>query len=305
MSRDHDWGCRLTLLVDEPDRDAVPQVSGLLDHELPESYRGWPVRFPMTWDTSPSHKIEVATVGEFAASRLGTDPTAGLSVPDWLILTGQSVLEVIAGPVFADQIRELAPVRVLLTWYPADVERYVVACGWQKICQQMPMAGRIADRGDELGSRLLCARLADDLTWLAFALSRRWPPYAKWRGTLFQALPIAADLAGPLTAAATAPGWRERESGLASACEVLLSLQRARGLPAPAAAVTAFWDRPYRTVDDAVPEALLADITDPQVTRLPAGIGAIEQWAGNVDLLAHTDRRQALRSIYHAWASPS
>ena len=52
MSRDHDWGCRLTLLVDEADRAAVPQVSQLLERELPRSYRGFPVRFPVTWDSS-------------------------------------------------------------------------------------------------------------------------------------------------------------------------------------------------------------------------------------------------------------
>lgn len=69
----------------------------------------------MTWDTSLSHKVKVATVGGFAASRLGADPTAELSVPDWLILTGQSVLEVIAGPVFTDHTRELAPARARLT----------------------------------------------------------------------------------------------------------------------------------------------------------------------------------------------
>ena len=40
MSRDHDWGCRLTLLVDEPDRDAVPQIIGLLERDLPESTGG-------------------------------------------------------------------------------------------------------------------------------------------------------------------------------------------------------------------------------------------------------------------------
>lgn len=305
MSRDHDWGCRLTVLVDGADAAVIPKISGLFERELPEFYRGFPVRFPVTWDTSLSHKVEVATVGGFAASRLGADPTAELPVPDWLILTGQSVLEVIAGPVFADQTGQLAPARARLAWYPADVERYVLAAGWQKISQQMPMVGRIAGRGDELGSALLSARLAEDLMWLAFALSRRWPPYAKWRGTLFQALPSAADLAVPLTTAATAPDWRDRENGLASACEALLSAQRARGLPAPAAAVTGFWDRPYRTVDPAIPQALLAEITDPRVAALPAGIGSIEQWADNVDILAHPNRRRALRTIYRTWANLS
>ena len=50
MSRDHDWGCRLTLLVDEAGRASIPHVSLLLERELPKSYRGFPVRFPMTQD---------------------------------------------------------------------------------------------------------------------------------------------------------------------------------------------------------------------------------------------------------------
>ena len=51
-------------------------------------------------------------------------------------------------------------------------------------------------------------RLAGDLMSLAFTLSRQWPPYPKWRETAFRALPVAADLADPLTAAAAAPHWR-------------------------------------------------------------------------------------------------
>jgi len=302
MSRDHDWGCRLTLVVDEADRDAVPRIAELLERELPGSYRGHPVRFPVTWDSSRTHNVDVATVAGFATGRLGVDPTGGLPVLDWLVLTGQSVLEVIAGPVFTDRTTELAPVRAALRWYPPDIERYVLAAGWERLSQEMPLVGRTAERGDELGSRLLCARLADDLMWLAFAVSRRWPPYAKWRGTVFRSLDVAPGAAGPLAAAAAAPDWHDRESGLAQACEVLLNAQRARGLPAPASAVTRFWDRPYRTVDDAVSRMLLADVTDPQVTGLPASIGSIEQWVGSVDFLSSPARRAALRAAYMALA---
>jgi hypothetical protein len=39
MSRDHDWGCRLTLLVDEDDRDQVPRISRTLEERLPERCR--------------------------------------------------------------------------------------------------------------------------------------------------------------------------------------------------------------------------------------------------------------------------
>jgi hypothetical protein len=275
----------------------------MLEEALPERFGEFPVRFPVTWDSSVSHQVEVATVGDFAASRLGVDPTGGLSVPDWLSITGQSVLEVTAGPVFTDGTRALARVRTLLAWYPPDVERYVLAAGWQRLCQLMPMVGRTAEAGDELGSRLLSAGLAEDLLWLAFALSRRWAPYAKWRGTVFRSLPVAARLGPLLDAAAAAPGWRDREDALATACEALLDIQREQGQPAPKAAVIPFFDRDYRTVDQAVPQVLLAEITDPDVARLPPLVGSVEQWADSVDVLSSPGRRAALRAAYRTWAA--
>ncbi len=300
-SRDHDWGCRLTLLVDAEAGDQVPRIRRLLEDKLPERFGGFPVRFPVTWDSSVTHKVDVATVADFAASRLGTDPTRGMSVLDWLTVTGQSVLEVTAGPVFADRTRTLAPARALLGWYPPDVERYVLAAGWQRLCQLMPFLGRTAQAGDELGSRLLSAGLAADVVSLAFLLSRRWAPYPKWRGTVFRSLPVAARLGSLVDDAVAAPGWLEREGALAAACEVLLDVQRERGHPAPPFAVIPFFSRPYHTVDGAVPEGLLSGITDPDVARLPL-VGSIEQWADSSDVLSSPGRRAALQAAYRAWA---
>lgn len=65
-----------------------------------------------------------------------------------------------------------------------------------------------------------------------------------------------------------------------------------------------FWDRPYRTIAQAVPQALLADVTDPEVTRLPL-TGSIEQWTSSADILTSPARRAALRSVYQAWAGLS
>jgi hypothetical protein len=93
-SRDHDWGCRLTLLVDEPDADSVPRIRSLLRTELPVSFRGLPVRFAATWDPALAHQVDVATVRGFTAVRLGVpvDPARGPTPLDWLVVTGQSAL---------------------------------------------------------------------------------------------------------------------------------------------------------------------------------------------------------------------
>jgi hypothetical protein len=69
--------------------------------------------------------------------------------------------------------------------------------------------------------------------------------------------------------------------------------------------VTPFWDRPYRSVDQAVPDALLAGITDPDVIALPSSAGSVEQWASSAGILTSPGRRKALQAAYRAWAGPS
>ncbi|HEU5032381.1 MAG TPA: DUF4037 domain-containing protein [Spirillospora sp.] len=300
-SRDHDWGCRLTLLLDDAQADVAPDVIAMLERELPDRYRGHPVRFPVTWDETVSHKVEVSAVGAFCRSRLGVDPTGGLSVLDWLCLVGQCVLEVTAGPVFEDRTSTLAGIRSTLRRYPPDVERYVLAAWWRRASQWLPVVGRTAARGDETGSRILAARVAEDLMRLAFTLSGAWVPYGKWRGTAFRELPVARDLAGPLDTAVAAGGKREREAALVEAAEILLNVQRERGLPAPEKAITPFWDRPYWMIDAAVADGLVEGIGDPEVAGLRPGIGSVEQWVDSVDVLGHADRRAALQVAYRTW----
>jgi hypothetical protein len=305
MSRDHDWGCRLTLLVDEVDRPAVPAATDLLTRELPERFRGYPVRFAVTWDETVAHQVEVATAGDFAVSRLGVNPLRGLSAGEWLALTGQHVLEITAGPVYADTTTELAIVRRELAWYPPDVERYVLACGWGRLAERMPLMGRTAQTGQPLQSRLLSAALVGDLMSLAFLLHRQWQPYPKWREAMFARLPSAGELAGPLQAAATARGWRDRETALAAAIEVLAGVQRRRGLPTPAETVISFWDRPYRTVSGAVTDLLRAAISDPALAGLTVAAGNVEQWVDSIELLAKPPSSTVLTRAYRAWLDPA
>jgi hypothetical protein len=47
--------------------------------------------------------------------------------------------------------------------------------------------------------------------------------------------------------------------------------------------------------------ALTADISDPDVARLPAGVGSIEQWATSAEILARPHRRPAVAAAYRAW----
>jgi hypothetical protein len=249
--------------------------------------------------------VDVATVGDFASERLGVDPTGSLDVEDWLCLTGQSVLEVVAGPVFHDDTRQLSVVREKLAWYPKDLWLYVLSAGWARLGQELPFVGRAGERGDEAGSKVIAARLARDIIQLSFLVERRWAPYPKWAGTGLRQLPGGPDLADQLDRAVSSTGWRERQGALAAAIELLAARQASLGLPTARPAVTAFFGRPFLTPDGAVHQALWDAIADQEVRGLPKGVGSVEQWSDNVDVLSHPNRRMALRSIYRQWSSPA
>jgi hypothetical protein len=297
VSRDHDWGLRLTLLVPA---DRVGGVRSLLERELPATFRGMPTRFATSWDPAVVHRVDVMAPEDFATGHLGVGLGGPVDSVDWLVLTGQSVLEVTAGPVFSDTDGRLSRLRHILAWYPPDLWRYTLACDWQRIDQELPFIGRTAQVGDDLGSRLITARLVRVAMHLGFLLHRRWPPYPKWFGTMFAALPIAAELQPALSRAVAADSWPERERALCQALESLLVVQRRAGLPAPDSATRPFFDRPFRGVSPDVIAALGRDIEDPVVRGLPLGVGAIEQWVDNVDVLVQPGRRAAVTS---AWRS--
>lgn len=290
LSQDHDWGLRLQLFVAP---DEVERVEAALGSHLPASFRGHPTRFAFTGQDTPRLGIDITTVADFVHERLGFDPTQAPSPTDWLSVSGQAALEVTGGAVFTDPTGELSRVRESLTWYPEDLWRYVVACDWLRLDQELPLMGRAADRGDELGSRVIAARLVDIAMHLAFLLGRRWPPYSKWRGTLFSRPPVSGTVQPHLEKVLTAADARARYDALESALKALATLQHEVGLPSLDRPLVPFWDRPYLQVDQSLVPAILDTIASPEVRALPAGVGSIEQHTDNVDVLVSAERRRA------------
>jgi hypothetical protein len=299
MSRDHDWGLRLQLFV--PDA-AQARTQSALDQHLPTHYRGHPARFGFSADPTERLRIDVTSVRGFAEQQLGFDPRDVGSVVDWLSLTGQAVLEVVSGAVFEDQTGELTGLREALAWYPDDIWRYVVACDWQRLDQELPLMGRAGSRGDELGSRVIAARLVETAVHLGFVLSRAWPPYSKWRGSAFGQLTGCAAVAADLGRVLDAGDWKARQTALSDALTGLARLQQKTGLPIPQSAVEPFWDRPYIHLNRSLVPELLETITSPEVQALPVGVGSVEQQTDNVDILTKTSHRRALATSGRAQA---
>lgn len=286
MSRDHDFGLRLTVLVEA---GMVADVDAHLAGALPQAYAGLPTRFATTWHPRPRHQVEVASPDDFARARLGADVPEPADAAGWLSLTGQAVLEVTAGPLFVDTGGEITGIRERLAWYPDDAWRHVLAADWERIAQEFPFVGRTGQRGDDVGSRVIAARLVRDVMHLGFLLERRWPPYSKWLGTMFRDLPTARTALPALSTALAAETWQQREAALSNALTVMLELQRDVGLPADATSVEPFYDRPFLGVRP-IAQQLLDSIQDENVRRLRPGAGSLEQWIDSTVVLTAPDR---------------
>ena len=297
-STDHAWGPRLQVFVAE---DEVARVDALVEEGLPDEFRGWPTRFG--WDAvAVTHHVTVTTLDAWLRDRLGFDPSQPIALESWLATPQQVLLEVTEGAVFQDDDGALGRAREALAWYPDDVWLWLLACQWRRIDQEEPFVGRTAEVGDELGSRVLCARLVRDAMRLAFLLERRYAPYAKWLGSGFRRLHAHEELGPPLEAALAADTYEEREAAVVEALETLARLHNEVGVTAPVEETSrTFHDRPFRVLGSGrFVTACLEKLSDDRLRALPL-VGGIDQLADSTDVLAYPRTFEKLAATYRAW----
>ncbi|WP_230205226.1 DUF4037 domain-containing protein [Parafrankia elaeagni] len=232
VSTDHDFGPRVQLLV-PPDFDTTPV--DLAMERLPVRFDGLPVAYPDSdrhggWS---HHQVEVTTARAFFVDRLGVDPADGMDLAGWLLAPTQILAGLTGGVILHDPLDLLTVRRRALAWYPDDVWRYVLAAGWLRVSQEEPFVGRTGGRGDDIGSRMVAARVARDLARIGFLLERRWAPYSKWLMTAFTRLTLADQVGRHLRHAISATQWRAREAALCAAASHLADATNRLGLAEP------------------------------------------------------------------------
>ena len=297
-SRDHDWGIRQQLFLRAEDHAQVAlQLDDFFRARLPVAYAGAAVHFapPNAEGTrlpeagergNVAHRLEIVTVAGFFRDILGIDPLKPWPPQDWVVVPQQQLLSVTAGRIFHDEIGELSRLRQKFSYFPDQVWRYLLAAQWGRIGQEEHLLGRAGMVGDELGARIIAARLASDLMMITFFLSRQYAPYPKWFGTAFSRLEGAAELQSVLQELLAAPTPRRREESLLAGCRLLLERQNEMELTTPLdSAGYYFFDRPYRVIGAGrIVQALQATITDPAVHVLHPHLGSIDQISDNTDL---------------------
>ncbi|MGH3134609.1 MAG: DUF4037 domain-containing protein [Gaiellaceae bacterium] len=301
-STDHGWGPRLQVFVETDD---VARVRKAVDDGLPEAFGGWPTRFG--WDDVPvSHHVAVTTLGEWLEAKLGFDPRQGVATANWLATPQQVLLEVTRGAVLHDDRGELGAVRDALAWYSEDVWVWLLACQWRRIDQEEPFVGRTAEVGDELGSRVLVARLARDIVRMCFLQERQYAPYGKWLGSAFRELDAFEELGAPLLELLAAATDETREERLVATLQRLAGRHNALGVTEPVDdGIGFFHDRPFRVLGSGrFVDACLARVSDPWLRSQPL-VGAVDQFVDSTDVLSEPHVFSQVASLVEAWAERS
>ncbi len=304
-SVDHDWGPRLELFLQPEDRRRHgAALHQLLSDRLPRHYDGWSTHFlpaegrvrSMSEAEGPlAHRVHITDLTSWCAHHLGTAPTGEPTTLDWLATPTQRLAETTGGEVYHDTTGALRALRQRLRRYPTDILRYLLSCQWARLSEEEPFVGRAAESGDELGSRLLTARLARDVMRLCLLLEHRYPPYNKWLGTAFARLPRARQIGLDLTAALTTEDPRSRQDALCRAYRGTAQWQNGTGLAATVDPTPRrFHDRPYQILGaERFSAALRTAITDPQLRELPP-VGGIDQYLDSTAVLTDPARCRAL-----------
>ncbi len=311
-SRDHLWGPRMVLfLAEEGFADSSHAIDQALRANLPYTFRGYSthfgepdeadngVRLAQAIDHGPvAHLIELRTIEKYWRQELDVSPFADPDPADWLTFQEHRLLSLTAGKVFHDGLG-LEEVRARFAYYPRDVWYYQLAAQWALISQEEAFVGRTSQVGDEIGSRILAARLAERIMRLCFLMERRYAPYSKWFGTAFQHLACGPRVGALIEKVLSAPTYAERDPQFSQLYTEVAELHNRLGITPPLETRTrtySGWHNLRAGVDHLPPgdprdtrpfqvifagrfvDAIFAQIEDPRVLALSGNLGSVNQF---------------------------
>jgi hypothetical protein len=307
QSTDHDWGPRLQLFLGEADlREHRENIDQALRRELPVEIRGYVTNFAINDDDTTfmsqdesaqiNHRVDILSIQAFFEGVLNFDPMAEIRAADWVSVPEHNFRKLTAGRVFCDDLGQLELIRDKLRNYPHDIWLYLLSTQWQRISQEEHFMGRCGQVEDDLGSRLIAARLVRDLMRLCFLIEREYAPYIKWFGTAFNQLACAADLVPVFQAVLQAASWEQRQQHLSTAYETIAAMHNALNITQPLSVkVTSFFNRPFQVINAGrFVEAIRAQIEDPDVLALPKRLGGFDQFVDSTDALVYVDQIKAI-----------
>lgn len=242
VSTDHMWGPRFYLFLSKEDMSKKDNIFRQLSENLPYTYKGCSVNFtePDPNDCGVQHPrfisegtvnplVFIQTFDDYLVEQLGTSDLDNIKPFDWLAFSEHRLLSLVSGTLFVDGLNCVETISKI-KYYPRDVKLYMIASNWDMIASEQAFVKRCGACGDEIGSQVICARIAERLIRLCFLYQNTYAPYSKWLGTAFQKLNIDEKVMHTIESALSAITLEEREDEIVEAQALVADMHNASGL---------------------------------------------------------------------------
>ena len=242
VSTDHMWGPRFYLFLGEEDISQKDDIFRVLSENLPYTYKGYSVNFtePDPNDCGVQHPkfinegkvnplIFIQTFDDYLVEQLGISDLDNIKPFQWLAFSEHRLLSLVSGKFFVDRLN-CAEVISKIKYYPREVKLYMIASSWDIIASEQAFIKRCGECGDEIGSRIICSRIAERLIRLCFLYQNTYAPYSKWFGTAFCKLDVDEKVLHTIQFALSASSLEEREDKIIEAQALVADMHNASGL---------------------------------------------------------------------------
>lgn len=311
VSTDHMWGPRFYLFLSERDIVRKAEIFKALSENLPYTYKGYSVNFtePDQKDNGVQHPkligegnvnplVFIQTFDGYLEEQLGTSDLDRLGPFDWLAFSEHRLLSLVSGKFFADDLylkERLSGIQ----YYPKDVKLYLIASNWSIIASEQAFMKRCGECGDETGSRIICARIAERLMRLCFLYKETYAPYSKWFGTAFQRLSIDGGIKTLLAAALSAGSLTEREDRLVEAQKAVAELHNQSRLTRYVdCRIERYFGREIKVIfADRLSEAASDELRNTALEHVPL-IGTFSQMGGLSDFSDEKANYARIKNLY-------
>lgn len=310
VSRDHMWGPRFYLFLSPQDIAQKEKIFQTFAEEFPYQYKGYSVNF-----TEPNPKdlvqhpqsinegavnplVFIQTLDEFLIDQLGTAALSELQPLDWLTFSEHRLLSIVAGTMFADGLG-IADQILPLRYYPKDVKNYLIASNWDIIASEQAFVKRCGECGDEIGSLLICARIAERLMRLCFLYQETYAPYSKWFGTAFHHLDVDQNIKNLIEQSLHSQDLDLREDAIVKAQALVAALHNESGITKPVAyEVESYYGREIKVIfADKFAEATSKELKGTVLEHIPL-IGSLSQVGGLSAISDDCRYRTNIRNLY-------
>lgn len=311
VSRDHMWGPRFYLFIRPQDMADKQLIFNTLCEALPYQYQGYSVNFtePDPNDNGVRHAkyidcgkvnplIFIQTFDEFLVERIGTADLPSLRPLDWLAFSEHRLLSLVSGTMFIDNLNLMDKISPL-KYYPPDVKAYLIASNWNIIASEQAFVKRCGSYGDEIGSLLICARIAERLMRLCFLYKDTYAPYSKWLGTAFDRLPVDNEIKRLINLSLHTPSLSLRENSLVQAQALVADLHNASSLTKYIKyEIESYFGRDIKVIfADKLAQAMSEKLKGTVFENLPL-IGSLSQVGGLSDISDDCHYRERILRLY-------